>query len=70
MTGDFMTKPLQGALFCKFRDHVVGVAPMQDPGPGKVAEPKVIKKKKLIKKNDVKKLRSLAKAKMEDGRSQ
>ena len=31
MTGDFMTKPLQGALFCEFRDHIVGVVLMQDP---------------------------------------
>jgi hypothetical protein len=35
MIGDFMTKPLQGALFRKFRDHVMGVVPAQDPGPGK-----------------------------------
>ena len=32
--GDFMTKPLQGALFRKFRDHIIGVIPDQDPGPG------------------------------------
>jgi hypothetical protein len=25
--GDFMTKPLQGALFRKFRDQIMGVAP-------------------------------------------
>jgi hypothetical protein len=35
MIGDFMTKPLQGALFCKFRDQIMGVVPAQDPGPGK-----------------------------------
>ena len=34
MIGDFMTKPLQGALFCKFRDQIMGVIPDQDPGPG------------------------------------
>ena len=62
MTGDFVTKPLQGALFCKFRDHIVGVVPMQDPGPGKVVEPKVIKKTKSNKKNDVKKKKSRGKA--------
>ena len=33
--GDFMTKPLQGALFRKFRDQIMGVIPAQDPGPGK-----------------------------------
>ena len=35
MIGDFMTKPLQGALFRKFRDQIMGVIPAQDPGPGK-----------------------------------
>ncbi len=35
MIGDFMTIPLQGALFCKFRDQIIGVVPAQDPGPGK-----------------------------------
>jgi len=62
MTGDFVTKPLQGALFCEFRDHIVGVVPMQDPGPGKVKEPKVTKKMKSNKKNNVKKKKSQGKA--------
>ena len=35
MIGDFMTKPLQGALFRNFRDDIMGVIPAQDPGPGK-----------------------------------
>jgi hypothetical protein len=35
MIGDFMTKPLQGALFWKFRDQIMGVVPAQDPGPEK-----------------------------------
>ena len=35
MIGDFMTKPLQGALFRKFRDQIMGVISDQDPGPGK-----------------------------------
>jgi hypothetical protein len=35
MIRDFMTKPLQGALFQKFRDQILGVVPAQDPGPGK-----------------------------------
>jgi hypothetical protein len=35
MIGNFMTKPLQGALFQKFRDQIMGVIPAQDPGPGK-----------------------------------
>ena len=25
MVGDYMTKPLQGPLFCKFRDIIMGV---------------------------------------------
>jgi hypothetical protein len=36
MIGDFMIKPLQGALFRKFRvDQIMGVVSAQDPGPGK-----------------------------------
>jgi hypothetical protein len=35
MIGDFTTKPLQGALFHKFRDQIMGVTPARDPGPGK-----------------------------------
>ena len=35
MIGDFMTKPLQGALFKKFCDQIMGVIPAQEPGPGK-----------------------------------
>ena len=35
MIGDFMTKPLQGAMLCKFRDQILGLFPAQDPGPGK-----------------------------------
>jgi hypothetical protein len=35
MIGDYATKPLQGALFRKFRDPIMGVTPARDPGPGK-----------------------------------
>jgi hypothetical protein len=35
MTLDYATKPLQGALFRKFRDQIMGAVPAQDPGPGK-----------------------------------
>jgi hypothetical protein len=35
MIGDFATKPLQGALFHKFRDQIMVVTPARDPGPGK-----------------------------------
>jgi hypothetical protein len=34
MIGDYATKPLQGALFQKFRDQIMGVTPARDPGPG------------------------------------
>jgi hypothetical protein len=34
MIGDCATKPLQGALFHKFRDQITGVTLAQDPGPG------------------------------------
>jgi hypothetical protein len=36
MIGDYATNPLQGALFRKFRDQIMGVIPAQDPGPGKI----------------------------------
>jgi hypothetical protein len=35
MIGGFATKPLQGDLFHKFRDQIMGVTPARDPGPGK-----------------------------------
>jgi hypothetical protein len=35
MIGDYVTKPLQWALFRKFRDQIMGVTPARDPGPGK-----------------------------------
>jgi hypothetical protein len=35
MIGNFMTRPLQGALFWKFRDQIMGVIPARDPGPRK-----------------------------------
>jgi hypothetical protein len=35
MIGDYVIKPLQGALFRKFRDQIMGVTPARDPGPGK-----------------------------------
>jgi hypothetical protein len=35
MIGDYATKPLQGALFRKFRDQIMGVVPVRDPVPGK-----------------------------------
>jgi hypothetical protein len=35
MIGDYATKPLQGALFRKLRDQIMGVTPARDLGPGK-----------------------------------
>jgi hypothetical protein len=35
MIADFATKLLQGALFMKFRDQIMGVVEAKDPGPGK-----------------------------------
>jgi hypothetical protein len=35
MSVDYVTKPLQGTLFRKFRDQIMGVTPARDPGPGK-----------------------------------
>jgi hypothetical protein len=49
MIGDYATKPLQGALFRKFRDQIMGVTPTRDPGPGNtdsgVGKTKTIKTK-------------------------
>jgi hypothetical protein len=36
MIGDYVTKPLQGALFRKFRDQTMGVTPARDPGTDSV----------------------------------
>ena len=46
MIADFMTKPNQGALFCRFRDQIMGVVKAQDPGPGKAPKGKKKKVKK------------------------
>jgi hypothetical protein len=35
MIGDYATKPLQGAVFKKFRDFIMGVVPVEEPGPDK-----------------------------------
>jgi hypothetical protein len=35
MIGDYATKPLQWALFQKFRDQIMGVTSARDLGPGK-----------------------------------
>ena len=36
MIGDYMTKPLQGAMFMKFEDKNMGVIPDTYTGPVKV----------------------------------
>ena len=48
MTADYFTKPLQGALFTRFRDLIMGVTVQPDPGPGKP----------IVSKNGVKKEKS------------
>ena len=35
MIGYFMNKPIQGDLFRKFIDQIMGVILTQDPGPGR-----------------------------------
>ena len=45
MIGNFATKPLQGALFRKFRDQIMGVMPAMDPGLGKSKPPASNKRK-------------------------
>jgi len=52
MVRDYMTKPLQGALFRKFRDLILGMVHVQDSGKGSTrmriwkSEKKKSKKKK------------------------
>jgi hypothetical protein len=52
MMGDYATKLPQGALFRKFRDHIMGVVPVQDTGPGKtydgVGKAEINKKTSLV----------------------
>jgi hypothetical protein len=42
MSGDFMTKALQGTLVHKFRNQIMRVIPAQHPGPG-IAKMKIDK---------------------------
>ena len=46
MIGDFASKSVQGALFRKFRDQIMGVIDAKDPGPGKVKPMNPNKKKR------------------------
>jgi len=52
MIGDYMTKPLQGSLFCKFRDLIMGVVPIGQQKSAKeynkkeATEPALPRKKK------------------------
>jgi hypothetical protein len=49
-----MTETLQGALFRKFRDQIMGVIPAQDPGPGK---PKPEKASWILTRSSLRKVR-------------
>jgi hypothetical protein len=40
MTGDFWTKPLQGASFCRMRDLIMGVVPQELPRKSKTKKKK------------------------------
>jgi hypothetical protein len=51
MTGDYMTKPTQGALFKSFRDRLMGVVSAQDPGSRKLKKSKTVKPKKVKEKS-------------------
>ena len=54
MIGYFSTKPLQGALFKKFRDQIMGVVPAKNPGPGKTKPAQTPKKSNAKNKKPVK----------------
>ena len=43
MTGDYASKPLQGALFKDFRDQMMGATSAKDPGEGKTPKSKLVK---------------------------
>ena len=43
MVGEYMTKPLQGDMFRKFRDQIMGLIPAADSGPGKVKVERISK---------------------------
>ena len=45
MTGDFWTKPLQGALFRRFRDLIMGVIPQPNPRSTRPPKKKPVKAK-------------------------
>lgn len=51
MTGDFHTKPVQGALFTKFRDLIMGVTAQPDPRPEKPKKKRSPKEDNLGKRN-------------------
>ena len=53
MIGDFSTKPIQGALFKKFRDQIMGVVPTKNSGPGKTKPAQTPKKANAKKKKPV-----------------
>ena len=54
MIGDYITKPLQKTLFRKSKDQIMGVVPVQDPGPDKTKlsknEKKIATKITILKK--------------------
>jgi hypothetical protein len=56
MIGDFATKPLQEALFRKFRGQIMGVTPGRDTGPWKTDNNNVNKIKNKPKKGKAKRL--------------
>ena len=58
MVADYATKPLQGALFKKFRDQIMGVVPMTNSGATK-AKPKELGKTDSDKKKPRKGKKSL-----------
>ena len=61
MTGDYASKPLQGALFKDFRDQMMGATPVKVPGDGKTPKVKIGKSEaKKAKKNGPTPVRDVA----------
>jgi hypothetical protein len=52
MIGDFMTKPLQGALFRRFRDLLMGVHPLESDQTKALDKPRKSGRRSVLGKTD------------------
>ena len=59
MIEDFLIKPLEGDLFRKFKDQIMGMIPAEDPGPEKSQPVKAQPRKGTAKKRQAKERKSI-----------